>query len=455
MSDPTEQTPAVPSTSAPSPVLSEARTARTMRLSVSEGALTQLFLNWTTGAVLTGYLLHLDASAATLALVAAVPLLGQVTGPFAALLAARRGARKRLTVLFGLIGHGLWLLAALMPQLGVPLAWQPAALVTLVLVSSAFQSPKGVLWSSWMTDVVPLSRRGRYFGLRNGVLGVVGMLGNLAAGVLLDHIASPVDFQLVLGVGVVCSLTGVVLLALQDEPPMERVTTSLRATLTEPWRDANFKRVLTFGSYWAMVVMLAGPFVFPYFLRELGLSFTMVGLWTALASTCALLTSWWWGRVADHAGNKPVLRFCTVLAGVGLPGTWILAGVTGRLEFIWLSAVLDAVAWGGIGAAMFNLALGSAPRAQRTAFYATFSLATGVAGFLGGALSGPLLELLRARDAAPGGWSAYHSLFAISGVLRALAWLLLARVREPGEAPLRIGARLASRRGARAANATD
>jgi hypothetical protein len=35
---------------------------RTMRLAVAEGSITQAFLNWTTGGVLVGYMLHLGAT---------------------------------------------------------------------------------------------------------------------------------------------------------------------------------------------------------------------------------------------------------------------------------------------------------------------------------------------------------------------------------------------------------
>jgi MFS family permease len=66
------------------------------------------------------------------------------------------------------------------------------------------------------------------------------------------------------------------------------------------------------------------------------------------------------------------------------------------------------------------------------AFIAMYSLGTGVAGFLGGVLSGPLLVFL-ARYEMPafgGTFTAYHWLFVLSGALRMLAWLLLRPVPE-------------------------
>jgi len=42
-----------------------------------------------------------------------------------------------------------------------------------------------------MGDVVPWKERGRYFGLRTGVLGIVGTAANLAAGAWLDRVQAP------------------------------------------------------------------------------------------------------------------------------------------------------------------------------------------------------------------------------------------------------------------------
>ena len=136
--------------------------------------------------------------------------------------------------------------------------------------------------------------------------------------------------------------------------------------------------------------------------------------------------------MADRFGNKVVLAIGTVLAGAALPLCWILAGLTGRLEFVWASAVFDALAWGAIGPAIFNLALASAPRSERAAFIAVYSLATGLAGFAGGLLSGPLLTLFLSLNFQPFGvsWTGYHTLFVLSGCLRVQAWRFLRPVQE-------------------------
>ena len=278
-----------------------------MRLSVLEGSLAQVFLNWTTGSVLTGYMLHLGASANQLALVASVPLLAQAASPLAAYLVTNLGHRKLFTMLGAGLGRGLWALAVLLPQLGVPEPLQPTFLVLCVLISSVFLSSNATLWSSWMADIVPAHRRGAYFGLRTGVIGVIGMLGNLLAGALLDRLAAPLSFQLVLGIAVISGLLGMLLYLFHHDPPVSAARHSLAKLVQVPLRDANFRRFLLFATYWQFSVFIAAPFVFPYFLDELGMSFTQTAIWSVIALTFALGTTIFWGRIADQSGNKAVL----------------------------------------------------------------------------------------------------------------------------------------------------
>lgn len=405
---------------------------QSMRLSVVEGSLTQVFLNWTSGSVLIGFMLHLGASAGEIALVGAVPLLSQVASPAAAYLAAAYGGRKRLLIIMALISRLTWLLAAALPLVSMPDAWRPSVLIGVVLISSFFLAANGTLWAAWMGDVVPERERGRYFGLRAGIVGVIAMIANLAAGAFLDRVGAPLSFQVVLIASIVIALLGIVIYMLQYDPPAVVQKVRWNEIMTLPWRDAGYRRFLRFALYWQFVVMLAAPFVFPYFLDELRLTFTQVAIWSSIAALAALATTYLWGRVADRSGNRAVLAIGTFLAGLLLPSTWIMAGLTGQVEWIWVSAVFDAIAWGAIGPAIFNLALVAAPRANRVVFIAMYSLGSGLAGFAGGALSGLLLTYLQRFETAAFGstWTAYHWLFVVSGVLRMLAWTLLRSVPE-------------------------
>ena len=179
----------------------DAAIKRTLRLSVIEGSLTQTFLNWTTGSVLVGYMLHYGAGPTELGLVASVPLLAQSSSPFAAWLAGFLTRLKWLTLSIALLGRGLWILAAFLPQFGLAPGSELMFLVGLVAVSSFFQASLGSLWTGWMGNVVPEQRRGRYFGFRTGVVGVVGMLSNFAAGWVLDRVAAPPELSACSGGG--------------------------------------------------------------------------------------------------------------------------------------------------------------------------------------------------------------------------------------------------------------
>jgi MFS family permease len=114
--------------------------------------------------------------------------------------------------------------------------------------------------------------------------------------------------------------------------------------------------------------------------------------------------------------------------GIGFPSLWILADIKDNLNYIWLSAVADAVAWGAAAPALFNLALVSAPTGKRLSYIAMYSVVTGLFGFLGGAISGPLYTFLNSFSF--GQWSGYHSLFVLSGLLRLSSSFFLLRVRE-------------------------
>lgn len=422
----------------PGPDFTEADAKRTMNLSVLEGGFSMLFINWTQGSILTGYALYMGATPFELGLISSVPLLGQVLTPFAAWLAGRAGRRKSLAVATALIGRIVWAFTVVLPMIASE-ALRVPLLIAMIGLSSIFLAGNGTLWTAWIGDVVPPTERGRYFGFRSGVLGVVGMLATLAAGAFVDAVVAPSGFQVVLGAAVVAGCIAATLLLTHSEPPVTAARLPLKETFAVPFRDLNFRRYLVFASYWTFAVLVSAPFVIPYFLKHLHMSYTQVAIWIVIASVSALVLAPIWGRIADRVGNKPVLEITTIGAGTLLPLTWLLA-TPGNLIPIWIAGVVDALIWGAINPAQFNLALSSAPRDNRASFIAVLSAVTGLAGFVGGLASGVLLD---GFSRFPSGrlfgheWTAYHSLIVVSAVLRTQAWRFLRPVSEPGSWTLR------------------
>jgi MFS family permease len=105
----------------------------------------------------------------------------------------------------------------------------------------------------------------------------------------------------------------------------------------------------------------------------------------------------------------------------------------GHLTFIWISGLVEALSWGGINPAMFNLSVASMQRELRMSYMAILGAVTGIVGCLFGTMSGQLLSFLLPHDHYIGGfhWTGYHSLFTISALFRMQAWRLLKNVHEP------------------------
>ncbi|HEX2864960.1 MAG TPA: MFS transporter [Deinococcales bacterium] len=421
---------------APSPDfngLSEHAARRTMRMSVLEGAFAMVFINWTAGSVLTGYALYLGANAFQLGLLGSLPLLAQASAPFAAWMAGRAGRRKPLAMLFALLGRGAWLFAAALPLLIAPGPLRVDALLALILVSSLLVTANSTLWQSWIGDVVPRRERGRYFGFRSSFLGAIGTAANLLAGVLLDAMHKPQGFQAVLLIAVISGVTAALTLTMHAEPEVKSTRLRLVDTFTEPLKHQNFRAFLAFAVFWTFAVLTASPFVTPYFLSHLRMTFTQVAIWSTISSVLGLFLGPMWGRISDRSGYKPILALATVGAGTLLPISWMLATPENLLP-IWVAAAFDSLVWQAIGPAYFNLSLAATPQANRASFLGMLFMVTGLAGFAGGLLSGPMLNFFSGHALLLGSfhWTGYHWLFALSGALRACAWLFLRGVREEG-----------------------
>lgn len=408
---------------------------RSRRISVVEGAFATVHATITAGSLVTAYALWAGANDFHLGLVAALTAISAAGSVLGAHWVGHLGHRKALTVATSVGGRAVWGVLCLLPFLPVPPAARIAVFLVVVFLGNGLLNAATTGWLSWMTDLIPIEGRGRFFGRRNALLGIVAMGTAWAAGWVYDGMVAadrrPEGLAVVFGAAVACSVVAGLILTRQWEPPLtgERPQ-PLIETFRRPLAERDFRRLLGFLVAWAAVTGVAGPFYGAHMIRNLHMPFSVIAIYSILAGIVSLLTQPLWGRIIDRVGNRPVLIFN--LAGLCLlPAIWLFATPAHWLP-IWIDAVITGIFWPGMALATFNLLLATVPEKGRAACLGVHSLGVGLGAFVAGLLGGWIAEALAGFHARVFGIALvnYHLLFLLSSVARVALLPFAFRLRE-------------------------
>jgi len=276
-------------------------------------------------------------------------------------------------------------------------------------------------WNSVMGDLVPPRSRGRWFGMRNLLIGAGIAAAFLGGGAWLRWGGSrPAAFAALFAVAAVARLVSAGCLAGMFEPSYRRHASD-RFTLAEFVRRApkgNFGRFVAYVAALHLGVGFAGPFFWWYMLAELKFS-AMQFAWLGVAHLAFHFGSQpLWGRLADRIGNKIVLA----IGGFGIAGIPLLWLVSDDFTYLMAIQAYDGVVWAAfvIAAGNYLFDTCTAPKRARCTAYMNLFVA---AGALAGAFAGAALGSLAPRW----GVAPFTLLLAVSAAGRLLPNLLLLR----------------------------
>lgn len=377
-------------------------TLSALRCSIYDGIFANIFGNFTGGIFLPAFALALGAGPLEMGLISAIPLVS-VIGQFGgAYLAEKLNRAKQLVIYSALLGRNLWVL--FIPVSMVYSAVQPEkVLITLLIMLVFFHllgAVTGVSWLSWMSGLVPDDIRGRYFGLRNSIIGATTIFLTFFGGRFLDWFPKAFpgvnqfhSFHLLFGLAVIAGLISIYFVNKQpDLKSPYRSALSGSSLFRQPLAEPNFARLLRFGAVWSFAMNLAVPFFIVYMIRDLKLSYTLVAFYTIIASFADLVGMRFWGFISDRTGNKPIIAITSVVRVI--------------FPFIWLFTTTDSISiyllipalhiFGGFFGAGYNLCAANlvfrlAPVKNNAIFFGFWSgltvVATGAAALLGGILA--------------------------------------------------------------------
>lgn len=411
----------------------------------------------TTGVFLVGLAVELNASNFMIGVLAAIPFFVQLLQIPAVLLVERFKHRRWISVAASGTGRTFLVLAAAVPLLPPHLGI--AALAACLAIHQGFGAISGCAWNSWMRDLVPENRYGRFFGMRNFCTVTLSLLLSLGAASVIDywkrhHPAEGVyGYSALFLFGGVAGLYGVYLLAKTPEPPMTESAARFDAleVLIEPFRDRVFRRLIAFLAAWSFAVNLASPFLTVYMLKTLNFPMATVVIFNVVSQLSNLAFLQIWGKLGDTFGNRPVLRataplflFCFLAwAATGLG--W-LSGIV--LPLIVVLHILMGLSTAGVGLASGNIAMKLSPAGHATSYLAANGVVTSLSASLASLLGGATADFFATRELSlsfswksPATATTFDALtlhswtffFALTFILGLFSLRLLKGVEEHGE----------------------
>ncbi|GIV06892.1 MAG: hypothetical protein KatS3mg017_0094 [Fimbriimonadales bacterium] len=421
--------------------LSRLEIARGLRWANWDAVFFTLFVALTSGAFQIGLARYFGANDLWIGIITSVPSLAGALQILTAYLADTAPSQKRLVIRYAFYSRLPFLVIAFLPFLSdsSPRLQLFAGLLILSAILGSFAGPA---FLAWLSALVPPDYRGRYFGRRNMILGLVSAASALPPAIFLDQaikyqrFSEAIAFGVLYGLGALCLFLSLWSLRKMPEPPRAPIERKgLRGMLEfyrEPFRTRNFRMLLGFNTFLVWGQMFAGQFFTVYMLEQIQMPYLMVqvsGLIAALFSSLAMPV---WGYLADKFGNKPLLVIA-MWGVVFLPYIWFLTDPDRywwSVGVIYFIQVLAGSLWAGVGLAQFNLNVAVAPSEQRAVYMGALSAIVSLMGGLAAFASGALMEAMKPYVPDP---TRFFWLFAGASLFRLLALPWLMGIREPDE----------------------
>jgi MFS family permease len=381
--------------------LTEEEVEKGLNAVVYDGVTSQLKLTLTESVFLVAFALALGASNSVIGLLAAIPPLAQMLQLPSIYLVERFRNRRMVSVVGSALSRSSILVMALIPLF---LAGTPGLLLLIlcVITHAVFNAMSTTAWNSWMRDLIPEERLGRFFSKRLLAQNIVGLVATLSAGFFLEWWTTTMVGRELIGYsftfffGFVAGMIGVYILSITPEPSMITLESLPRFIdlIRKPIQSGTYRDLMHFSSTWSFATALVGPFFTVYLLERLGFPISMVTMLLVITQGTSILFYRVWGKLSDRFSNKDVLQVTTPVFMIGVI-MWTLTAIPFLSEFTLLVVIIIHMLLGfgaaGINLASGNMALKLAPRREATPYLASWSfvnsLAAAIAPFLGGVLA--------------------------------------------------------------------
>jgi len=351
-------------------------------------------------------------------------------------LLTNRPRKKPWLTRAGMVGRPTYLLYAI--ALGLGLSRSPAlGLALFFLLHCLFYinlALDSVVWWDVFGKAIPIPQRGRLLGLSTALRGILSVgAGYLIARLLAENGPSfPFNYVVIFALSGFSLMLSLISWTFIVEP--EEAVEEKRILWRHYWpqlveilrRNSAFKRLLIVRLLAGFDGLALGLYIL-FGLKELGLSVTTLGLFTAVQTVGGILAGLGFGVLSERVGNHRVIQVATAmsltapLVALGFRLVGFANGTVGSVIYAWIFLAIGVFLNANfIG--FSNYAVELAPPGQRGTYIGLFNTVSGMI-VVWPAVGGFLLER-----------TSYLVLFALTAGLLFVAFLSslwLPPVRQP------------------------
>ena len=386
---------------------------KTLRISIIESTFSQIYGTFAMigSSFIVKLLVILNASPFQFSLLSSIGQVSQIFQPLGVAITHNLPWRKRTCIKVTALGRFLTFFLGISLLFTTP---QTGIWFTLVLLfcSASLLSIGGNIWIAWISDIVPLSFRGRFFSKRNQFMLVAGLLAGYLGSFAVDLFDANrhglnQSFIKLTGLGnyfrpeqqgtfltalfvfaTFLSLIGLAILSRQPEKQTVIKEEPLWEQYKQPLKDVNFRKLLFFGIWWMLAIGIGSAFWSPFMLTKLKMSLFEVQIYGSISVVSSLLAYRFWGRFIDAFGNKSAMFICVLLGGLN-PMFWMFMTATSHY-IIWFEAIISGFMWAGAGIISTNFVLSIAPKGRAQVYSGLYGAFGGVGMMCTTLLSGIL-----------------------------------------------------------------
>lgn len=338
------------------------------------------------------YILSLGASEFQIGLMSSISsFLAALMLFLGAILAERVGHHKEIVVLSGGLAGRLCILMLVF----VPILFHGAGVVWIAIAFSVFRDSFGNLgypaWMSVLNETIPIEGRGRFFGSRNFVMGIAGMITTLAAGKIITLFVHQTGYQIVIAAAFVLGLASTYsFFSIKTHSTTNKISRgdslSLKAIPGLLKGHPQFVALMLTAGLWNFAINISGPFFNVYMVQNLHFSASVVGLTNVATALSGLLVLNGVGGLSDRLGPRKLQIYSMILIPL-LPVMWIFAREPWHIILI---NIFGGTIWAAFNLTSFNLMLNSIPKDKVPSYSALYqimvTLSLAVGAILGSAL---------------------------------------------------------------------